>query len=263
MPETTRLSLSQTDPTDRETLSCAQLLEPAALRRFFVGSISDMSPTPEREDERIAAQRFFKKYVAGVLPASLLALAGGVAVDVSIPRLRFAAVGDELSGVILDIAGGAHRSAERAVLWPIAVPSVATLEELRALAFRALFAGNLEPAAEALMAVVHVSRRLLLSTIAEQLEFFYTGFRAAEICDVDVLESDRDMLFHAKTLPGPRPNPLSGSAEWEYQPDLGRSFLVREVCCMQFKVPTRKNRYCATCGIPTVEQRNVMRRRGA
>jgi ferric iron reductase protein FhuF len=263
MPPPARFDLYLTRPAGAATIACDELLEPATLRRFFVGALSDLTDTPAEEDQRIAAQRFFKKYSAAVLPASLLTLAGGVAIDVSIPRLSFVVENEMFRGVLIESLN-ARTTPERRAAWPVDAPATATLDELRAHTLESLFEGNLAPAIEAVLRAVRVSRRLLWCNVSEQIDLLYAGAQAARGIDAAALEADRDVVLNRATLPGSaRPNPVYGTFEWESDPRFDKLFMLRDVCCMQFRLPARSGRYCGNCGLPTAEERSAMRLRSS
>jgi ferric iron reductase protein FhuF len=262
MPPPARYALYLVPPPGAATLSAKELLGHETLARFFVGALSDLTDTPARQDQRIAAQRFVKKYTAAILPASLLPLAGGVAIDASLDRLRFIVEGDLLRGVML-AALDARTSSGRPAAWPIDAPAVRSLDDLRAHALETLFYGNLVPAVDAVLRVAHVSRRMLWCGVSEQIDLFYSGARLAGVGDPATLDADREVVLNAETLPGTSlRNPNHGTFTLEYEPRLDRLFMVRGVCCMQFRLRDPA-RYCTNCGLPTREERGVLRLKSA
>jgi hypothetical protein len=259
MPPPARFALHLVTPPDVVTLSAEDMLVPETLARFFVGALSDLTDTPAQADQRIAAQRFVKKYTAAIAPAALLTLAGGVAVDVSIPRLRFVVDGDMFSGLVLPPVDAARTSPSRPAVWPVAAAAVPSLDELRRHALEGLFYGTLVPAVEAVLRVVHVSRRMLWCGVSEQIDLFYAGARAAGVGDPAALEADRDVVLSAETIPGTAlRNPNHGTFTLEHEPGLDRLFMVRGVCCMQFRL-REDARYCTNCNLPTREVRAALR----
>jgi ferric iron reductase protein FhuF len=244
-------------PEGLEIVGAREALDPKNLRSYCARSITEWSDAPELEDVRAAAARFFRRYAASVATAALVPLWHGVAVDVSLPRVRLVIRDEMPKGVVLHLTNGVTATGRRSN-WPITMSEVGSVEELQTCAFASLFADNLVPAFALARQSIPVPARLLWSLAAEQIDFLYEGARAAGLGDANAaIEHDRWTLLHAPSIPGcDGPNPMVGLLDWEEtdDPDFPRPLQVRKVCCRSFVISGRDGP-CRTCPDRTSSER--------
>ena len=243
-----------------ETIPCLELLTTERMTGFFERAIQEWSKDPSEEDIRAAASRFMRRYLLSVAAPAFVALANGVAWDLTLDRISVVMRPDLALGAVIDIGGlETYTSPERPSPWPVSGSAVA-LDELRGRALRPLFADVHVRSFERVLSHVHVSQRLLWSTAAENVDYYYdnavdylSGDEAARYT------ADRELMLFADTLPGIEgQNPMKGLLAWDdFRDDsrFPRPRQVRTVCCANYVVPGRDPRYCRTCGLVSREQR--------
>lgn len=243
-----------------ETIPCLDLLTTERMTGFFERAIQEWSKDPSDEDIRAAASRFMRRYLLSVAAPAFIALTNGVAWELPLERISVVMRPDLALGAVIDIRGlETYTSAERPTSWPVSGKAVA-LNELREHALRPLFADVHVRSFERVLSHVHVSQRLLWSTAAENLDYYYdnaldyvTGDEAARFA------ADRELMLFGDTLPGIEgKNPMKDLLAWDDfsdDPRFPRPRQVRTVCCANYVVPGRNPRYCRTCGLVSQEQR--------
>jgi ferric iron reductase protein FhuF len=249
---------------DWEVIAAEELLSVDNLRGYFTRAIKEWSDHPSEEDQRAAASRFLRRYVGSVAAAALMPLSAGVALDVSIPRVKLVIRSELALGTIVDLTGApVYVSPARPTQWPVEGVSLASVEQLRHRAYESLFRDHLVPAFERVRAVIGVSARLVWATAAECVEYLYENARPYfDDAGWAPLDEDRRVVHYADTVPGiDGPNPMKGLMEWEDfdDPDLPRPMQLRRICCVNYVIPGRgSNPYCRSCGLLTAEQRHQL-----
>jgi ferric iron reductase FhuF-like transporter len=243
-----------------ETIPCLDLLTTERMTGFFERAIQEWSKDPSDEDIRAAASRFMRRYLLSVAAPAFISLTNGVAWELPLERISVVMRPDLALGAVIDIRGlETYTSADRPTSWPVSGKAVA-LNELRERALRPLFADVHVRSFERVLSHVHVSQRLLWSTAAENLDYYYdnaldyvTGDEAARFA------ADRELMLFGDTLPGIEgKNPMKDLLSWDDfsdDPRFPRPRQVRTVCCANYVVPGRNPRYCRTCGLVSQEQR--------
>ena len=237
----------------------AQQQSTAALPETDHGFDDDAEP-----DLRIAMSRF-TRHAASITAAVCAALACGVGLDASARNCRYIIRSNvPFIGSLPSAGTPPVRCRERPTSWPVDGPIVDTLDELRAYAWRKLFAENLGPLFERAREVTKVSPRLSWSNAAEWVAMVsdaadeYLGLERSP-----PFVADRVALFGAPQVPGiAGANPLAGLVEWDpYDAaDFPRGVERRRICCTTYMLNDRLGRLCSNCPFLTVEERVAMMR---
>jgi hypothetical protein len=243
-----------------ETVPCLDLLTTERMTTFFERAIAEWSSDPSDEDIRAAASRFMRRYLLSVAAPTWLALANGVAWGLTLERIAVVMRPDLPLGAVLDLRGlGAFVSPERPTRWPVEGDAV-SLAELRERALAPLYGDVHVRSFERVLSHVRVSPRLLWSTAAENVDYYCEN--AADLLDADERApylADREHILFGRTLPGIEgDNPLRDLLAWDDlsdDPRFPRPLQVRTVCCANYVVPGRPERYCRTCGLLTPGER--------
>jgi hypothetical protein len=262
---------------DDEVVPATRFLEPdyarAAIARAHTTSFHMTEPGGGRsasaDDEdvnvRIAVSRFTRQYVSSLSGIALVALARGVALDLSAPRCGLLFYRDVPFRATLDTENMvALRCAERPTTWPVDGPIVDSLEELRQHAWRKLYGEHLAPLLEVVREVTRVSQALVWTNAAEWVGVLSDAadeYLGAE--DAQPFVADRIAALEAESLPSvPGPNPLRGRLDWvPYDtPEFPHGVQVRKHCCMTYLLPDRLGRLCANCGFLPLEDRVALMR---
>ena len=246
-----------------EVVPALELLTTERMTNFFERAIADWTDNPKDEDIRAAASRFMRRFNLSVAAPTYLALAHGVAWELTLDRISIVMRPDLPLGSVIDLRGlDTYVTPERPATWPVGGTAVATLEELRDKALRPLFGDVNVRSFEKVLGHVHVSPRLLWSTAAENVDYYYDNAIAIlpEGEERDRYVADRERLLFGETLPGIEGETpfkdLLGWDDFRSDPLLPRLLQVRKVCCVNYVVPGRKPPYCRTCGLITPEQRH-------
>ena len=259
-------------PTTWEVIPALELLTTKHMTNFFERAILEWTDHPEEEDIRAAASRFMRRYLLSVAAPAYLALANGVAWDLTLERISIVMRPDLPLGAVIDIRGlDAVTTPERPTRWPITPikgTMVPTLDDLRDRALRPLFGDVHVRSFERVLGHVHVSPRLLWSTAAENVDYYYDNALALlEGDERAVWAADRERILFGDTLPGIEgESPLAGLLAWDdfrSDPLFPRLLQVRTVCCVNYVVPKRDPRYCRTCGLISPDERHDLWRRYA
>jgi hypothetical protein len=256
---------------DDEVVPATRFLEPDYLRAaiarahttsFHMPASTDSVSSDDDEDVnlRIAVSRFTRQYASSVSAIALVALAHGVALDISAARCRMLIYRDVPFRASLDTAGMTLvRCTERPTSWPVDGPVVQSLDELRRLAWRSLYGEHLAPLLDLVREVTRVSQALVWTNVAEWLGVVSDA--ADEYLGADAARpfvADRVAAFEAESLPAVSgPNPLQGRLEWIPfdAPDFPNGVQVRKHCCMTYLLPDRLGRLCSNCGFLPLEDR--------
>ena len=256
-------------PPAWEVIPALELLTEQHMTNFFERAILEWTSHPEEEDIRAAASRFMRRYLLSVSAPAYLSLAHGVAWDLTLDRISIVMRPDLPLGAVIDLRGlAACTTPERPTAWPVDGTVVATLTELRERALRPLFGDVHVRSFERVLGHVHVSPKLLWSTAAENVDYYYDN--ALSLLDGDEREryaADREHILFGDALPGIEgESPIKGLLGWDDfrdDPLFPRLLQVRTMCCVNYVVPGRDPRYCRTCGLLTPEQRREQWRRYA
>ncbi len=246
-------------PEDREAIPSARFLDLDFLRAAIVRAAGGVGAGAAEVDLRPAASRWTRQYCAAVLPAVLVAMADGVALDTSLERCSIVLRGH--------LPGGLHLAdqASRALRWPGRVGAsraegqAATVTELRAHVVAGLFREHLVPLFERVLDLAKLSPDVLWSNVAEQADLVYEW--AATRLDAEryrPFAEDAEALLGSAELPGlPGPNPLAGwiTRDPVDEPDFPRPLQLRRVCCIHYLLPDRIGRLCSNCPLATTEER--------
>src|SRR5205823_8999292 len=184
---------------------------------FFERAIQEWSKDPSEEDIRAAASRFMRRYLLSVAAPAFVALANGVAWDLTLDRISVVMRPDLALGAVIDIGGlETYTSPERPSPWPVSGSAVA-LDELRGRALRPLFADVHVRSFERVLSHVHVSQRLLWSTAAENVDYYYDNALALLGGEERArYAADRERTLFGDTLPGVEgESPLKGLLAWD------------------------------------------------
>jgi len=256
-------------PADREVIPAARFLEPDALRTAILRAAGGAGIDDDALDLRPSAARWTRQYAAAILPAILAPLAAGVALDASIERCTIVMNGHLPGGLHLDDPAGG------ALFWPERVGAVwehgrlaASLDDLRAHAFRTLFTQHLVPLFDQVLAQAKLSSDVLWSNVAEHATLIYDSARSHLTPPPQALDEDDALLMKGASLPGlAGPNPLRGWIVREPvdQPDFPQPLLLRRVCSLHYLLPDRIGRFCSDCPLISKEERIAQARiaRGA
>jgi len=245
-----------------ETIPCLELLTTAHMTEFFERAIQEWSPNPSEEDIRAAASRFMRRYLLSVAAPAFVSLANGVAWDLTLDRISVVMRPDLALGAVIDIEGlEAHTTSERPTSWPVSGRPT-TLTDLRERALRPLFADVHVRSFERVLSHVRVSPRLLWSTAAENVDYYYdNALDHVGGTERDRYAADRELILFSDAHPGIEgPNPMKDLLAWDDfsdDPRFPRARQVRTVCCANYVVPGRNPRYCRTCGLIPQEQRRA------
>lgn len=256
-------------PAAWEVIPALELLTTEHMTGFFERAILEWTDHPEEEDLRAAASRFMRRYVLSVAAPTYVALANGVAWDLTLDRISIVMRPDLPLGAVIDLRGlTTYTTPERPTAWPIDGTAVATLDELRDRALRPLFGDVHVRSFDRVLEHVHVSPKLLWSTAAENVDYFYDN--ALGLTDGDERDryaADREWILFADRLPGiDGDSPIRGLLGWDDfrdDPLFPRLLQVRTMCCVNYVVPGRNPPYCRTCGLLTPTQRRELWRRYA
>jgi hypothetical protein len=256
-------------PKSWEVIPALELLTTKHMTNFFERAILEWTDHPEEEDIRAAASRFMRRYLLSVAAPAFVALANGVAWDLTLERISIVMRPDLPLGAVIDLRGlETFTTPERPSTWPVGGTPLATLDELRARALRPLFADVHVRSFERVLGHVKVSPRLLWATAAENVDYYYDN--ALALLDGEERArygADRERILFGDALPGIEgENPIRGLLEWDdfrTDPLFPRPLQVRTICCVNYVVPGRNPRYCRTCGLQTPEQRHELWRQYA
>jgi hypothetical protein len=203
-----------------------------------------------------------RRYLLSVAAPAYLALANGVAWDLTLDRISVVMRPDLALGAVIDLRGlETYTSPERPTAWPVSGTPV-TLAELRDRALRPLFGDVHRRSFEKVLGHVHVSPRLLWSTAAENVDYYYdNALDYVTAGERDRYTADRELMLFGDTLPGIEgDNPMKGLLAWDdFRDDarFPRPRQVRVVCCANYIVPGRNPPYCRTCGLRPQEERRA------
>jgi ferric iron reductase protein FhuF len=245
-----------------ETIPALELLSKERITEYFERSIKNWTQDPKEEDIRAAASRFMRRYLHSVQAPTIVALANGVAWDLTLDRISIVWRAELPLGSVIDIRGlETFTTPERPTSWPVEGTPLATHDELRDRALTALFGDVHLRSFERVLASVRVSPRLLWSQAAEDVDYYYDY--ALELLEGEELarySSDRERILFGDTLPGVEgANPLKELLAWDDFRDDSRMpqrpLQVRTVCCFNYVIPGRPDKYCRTCGLLSQEER--------
>jgi hypothetical protein len=251
-------------PATWEVIPALELLTAKHMTKFFERAILEWTDHPEDEDIRAAASRFMRRYLLSVAAPVYVSLANGVAWDLTLDRISIVMRPDLPLGAVLDLRGLAtYTTAERPTSWPIDSSVQTTLDDLRQRALRPLFGDVHVRSFERVLGHVHVSPKLLWSTAAENVDYYYDNALALLVGEErDRYAADRERILFGDTLPGIEgDSPIKGLLGWDDfrdDPLFPRLLQVRTMCCVNYVVPGRNPRYCRTCGIITVDERREL-----
>src|SRR5205823_11809860 len=187
------------------------------MTKFFERAVQEWSSTPSDEDIRAAASRFMRRYLLSVAAPAFVALANGVAWELTLERISVVMRPDLALGAVIDIRGlETYVSHERPTAWPVSGRDVA-LAELRTRALQPLFGDVHVRSFERVLGHVHVSRRLLWSTAAENVDYYYDNALALLGGEERArYAADRERTLFGDTLPGVEgESPLKGLLAWD------------------------------------------------
>ena len=246
-----------------ETIPCLELLTTERMTGYFERAIAEWSANPSDEDIRAAASRFMRRYLLSVATPAFLSLTNGVAWELTLERISVVMRPDLALGAAIDLRGlKTYVSRERPSPWPIERGVQTSLEELRDRALRPLFGDVHVRSFEKVLGHVKVSPRLLWSTAAENVDYYYDN--ALDYTQGDEHEryaTDRELLLFGETVPGVEgDNPMKGLLGWDDfsdDPRFPRPRQVRIVCCANYIVPGRQTKYCRTCGLVSQPERRT------
>jgi len=240
-------------------------LRAAIMRGKFTTASPPIDPSGEHVDVdiRIAVSRFTRQYSSSLHAVALTALANGVGIDCSAARTRVIVRANIPFLCVVDVPEGEPiRCAERPTTWPVQGREVATLRELREFVWRKLYAENLAPLFERVLAVSKVSTDLCWTNAAEWVanvsdaaDEYLTPEEARPYYE------DRLALLSAPSLPGiVGPNPLAGLVDWPAfdAPDFPHGVQTRRICCVTYMLPDRLGRLCQNCGFLPIPERVAM-----
>ena len=188
-----------------EVIPALELLTSKHMTNFFERAISDWTDNPKDEDIRAAASRFMRRFNLSVAAPTFLALAHGVAWELTLDRISIVMRPDLPLGTVIDLRGlTTWVTPERPATWPVEGTPVATLEELREKALRPLYGDVHVRSFEKVLGHVHVSPRLLWSTAAENVDYYYDNAIAIlpEGEERSRYAADRERLLFGETLAG-------------------------------------------------------------
>ncbi|MGH9245459.1 MAG: ferric iron reductase [Acidimicrobiales bacterium] len=253
-PRTQRFPVYLVPPPGEEVVAAETMLGVGDLHRFFLRALAEWIEHPDMAELIAAgASRFMRRYCGSMVSATLIPLTEGVAVDVSLPRVSLVVRDEMPMGAVVDLEGGAvATSSERPTAWPITGETLGTAAALRERALHSLFADNLMPALRRVHEEVHLSRRLMWATVAEQIDALYeTAIESGDPRRRGTLAEDRDALFTAGSLPGvPGENPLRDVLDW------GQAGHPRTFCCICYVIPGRngpdRDSHCRGCPMLTL-----------
>jgi hypothetical protein len=240
-------------------------LRAAIIRGKFTTASPPLDPTGENIDVdiRIAVSRFTRQYSSSLHAVALTALANGVGIDCSADRVRVIVRANIPFLCVVDVPEGEPlRCAERPTSWPVEGKELATLGELRAFVWRKLYAENLAPLFERVLAVTKVSTDLCWTNAAEWVA--NVSDAADEYLDPERARpyyEDRVALLAAPQVPGiPGPNPLRGLMDWPAYdaPDFPHGVQTRRICCVTYMLPDRMGRLCQNCGFLPLDDRAAL-----
>jgi hypothetical protein len=245
-----------------ETIPVVELLSKERITENFERSIASWTKDPKEEDIRAAASRFMRRYLHSIQAPTIVALASGVGWDLTLDRISIVWRAELPLGAVIDIRGlETFVTRERPTAWPVDRTAETTLEDLRDRALGTLFGDVHRRSFEYVLASVRVSPRLLWSQAAECVDYYYDY--ALELLKGDELApfaADRERILFAESLPGVEgPNPLKELLAWDDfrdDPRMPQRLLqVRTVCCFNYVIPGRPEKYCRSCGLISQEER--------
>ena len=243
-----------------ETIPCLELLTTERMTGYFERAILEWSANPSEEDIRAAASRFMRRYLLSVATPTFLALTHGIGWELPLERISVVMRPDLALGAVIDLRGlETYTSRERPSEWPVTGRDV-SLDELRDHALRPLFGDVHVRSFDKVLGHVRVSPRLLWSTAAENLDYYYDNAIAyTEGEERDRYAVDRDLMLFGDTVPGIEgDNPMKGLLAWDDFSDdarFPRPRQVRIVCCANYVIPGRGTKYCRTCGLVSQAER--------
>jgi hypothetical protein len=197
-----------------------------------------------------------RRYLHSVQAPTIVALANGIAWDLTLDRISIVWRSELPLGTVIATRGlETFTTPERPTSWPVEGTALPTLDALRDRALTALFGDVHLRSFERVLANVRVSPRLLWSQAAEDVDYYYDY--ALELLEGEELAryaSDRERMLFGDTLPGIEgANPLKELLGWDDfrdDPRMPQRLLqVRTVCCVNYVIPGRPDKYCRTCGL--------------
>lgn len=242
-------------------------LRAAIMRGKFTTASPPIDPSGENIDVdiRIAVSRFTRQYSSSLHAVALTALANGVGIDCSAARTRVIVRSNIPFLCVVDVPEGEPlRCAERPTTWPVEGRELGTLRELREFVWRKLYAENLQPLFERVLAVSRVNTDLCWTNAAEWVA--NVSDAADEYLEPDRARpyyEDRVALLSAEQIPGvPGRNPLANLIDWApYDaPDFPHGVQTRRICCVTYMLPDRIGRLCENCGFLPLEDRVALTR---
>jgi hypothetical protein len=247
-----------------DTIPALELLSTERMTDFFERSIKSWTNDPKEEDIRAAASRFMRRFLHSVQAPTIVALANGVAWDLTLDRISIVWRAELPLGSVIDIRGlETFTTPERPTSWPVQGTPLPTLDDLRDRALLALFGDVHRRSFERVLASVRVSPRLLWSQAAECADYYYDY--ALELLGGEERgrhAADRERILFGDTLPGVEgANPLKQLLAWDDfrdDPRMPQRLLqVRTVCCFNYVIPGRPDKYCRTCGLISEAERRA------
>lgn len=239
-----------------------EFLRAAILRGKFTTASPPIDPNGENIDVdiRIAVSRFTRQYSSSLHAVALTALANGVGIDCSAARTRVIVRSNIPFLCVVDVPEGEPlRCAERPTTWAVEGRELGTLRELREFVWRKLYAENLQPLFERVLAVSKVATDLCWTNAAEWVA--NVSDAADEYLDVERARpyyEDRVALLSAPSIPGiPGKNPLANLIDWAPvdAADFPHGVQTRRICCVTYMLPDRTGRLCQNCGFLPLQDR--------
>jgi hypothetical protein len=247
-------------PGDEDVVACEDLLAADLFRRYAAQGVAAWCDDPAQYS-RPAASNFVRFWVASLTSALELALAHGVAFDLSIPRVSLIVREGEAMGVVLDTEGApGWVDRTHPDPWPLPGAVPVSTAELRARAFATYFSGHMTPMIDQISRSERLSGRVLWAHVAEQVEeFAEEAMYVASDAVRESMDAVRRVLLFSDEIPGvDGPNPLRGRLRWDdfQDPVLPRPIQMRKPCCLFFLVPDGP--YCRSCDLIPFERRHEM-----
>lgn len=208
----------------------------------------------------IGASLLTRHYSAPLTTVALTGLTAGIAFDLSPSQCRMVfhngipfrlLLGDPPQQPVvlaaLDVADA-----------PSDVPRVGTIAELRAIAWRSLYAGNLALVFRALGTITKTAPALMWTNAAEWVAIMRDS--AAEYVEPALaapIVAECEAVLAVDRLPGIDANPISGRIEWPTVTVDGQqcSAQTRKLCCLSYLHGSRFGRLCQNCPYLPPEER--------
>ena len=247
-------------PRDAEVVPCAVLADADRVRALVLRATNINAPPDQPDvsvDVRAASSRFLRQYARATVYPLMVALATGLAIDLSLSRCAMVIARNVPNGLVIDSVdfdGGHNGPVTCAERVKVSGGRLLDLASLRAAVYERYFAANIEPLRVALDSFVRVSPRLHWSNIAECFALIAeSAVRRLDPERAAMFVADRDDILERDHLPGVQGvNPLRHEVKWE--PAAERSFLVRSLCCICFTIGDRLGRYCPTCPLISLDE---------